>query len=92
MKVAEFAEPTDAHVWLLKQPPTFLIESLRDGVTGLGEAPLASTLAAGAIGGTAAPSPAPPGFHPARRTPTAPAWGKGCTWCGGHRAPAKQRS
>lgn len=66
LKVAEFADLTDAYLWLLKQPPTFLVQALRDGIAGLGEAPLASALAAGAIGGTSAPLPDPPGFHPAQ--------------------------
>ncbi|WP_338058940.1 AAA domain-containing protein, partial [Streptomyces hirsutus] len=66
LKVAEFADLTDAYLWLLKQPPTFLVEALRDGIAGLGEAPLASALAAGAIGGTSSPDLDPPGFHPAQ--------------------------
>ncbi|MFJ7291405.1 AAA domain-containing protein [Streptomyces collinus] len=66
LKVAEFADLTDAYLWLLKQPPTFLVTALRDGIAGLGETPLASALAGGAIGGTSAPVPDPPGFHPAQ--------------------------
>ncbi|MFF6809239.1 AAA domain-containing protein [Streptomyces sp. NPDC012403] len=66
LKVAEFADLPDAYVWLLRQPPTFLVEALRDGIAGLGEAPLANALAAGTIGGTSAHSPLPPGFHPAQ--------------------------
>ncbi|MFF5841043.1 AAA domain-containing protein [Streptomyces massasporeus] len=66
MKVAEFADLTDPYLWMLKQPPTFLVEALRDGIAGLGEAPLASALAAGSIGGTSSPDPDPPGFHPAQ--------------------------
>ncbi|WNM30881.1 AAA domain-containing protein [Streptomyces sp. Li-HN-5-11] len=66
LKVAEFADLTDAYLWLLKQPPTFLVEALRDGIAGLGEAPLAGALAGGAIGGTTSPVPGPPGFHPAQ--------------------------
>ncbi|MFF8593528.1 hypothetical protein ACF061_19215 [Streptomyces sp. NPDC015220] len=53
LKVAEFADLTDAYLWLLKQPPTFLVTALRDGIAGLGETPLASALAAGSIGGRA---------------------------------------
>ncbi|MFE4756568.1 AAA domain-containing protein [Streptomyces mirabilis] len=63
LKVAEFADLTDPYLWMLKQPPTFLVEALRDGIAGLGEAPLASALAAGSIGGTSSPDPDPPGFH-----------------------------
>ncbi|WP_309485512.1 AAA domain-containing protein, partial [Streptomyces sp. WELS2] len=66
VKVAEFADLPDAYLWLLKQPPAFLVEALRDGIAGLGETPLASALASGAIGGASAPAPAPPGFHPAQ--------------------------
>nr|WP_230205293.1 AAA domain-containing protein [Parafrankia elaeagni] len=51
---------------MLKQPPTFLVEALRDGLQGLGEAALASALAAGSIGGEASPVSAPAGFHPAQ--------------------------
>ncbi|MGW1596277.1 AAA domain-containing protein [Streptomyces sp. NPDC002343] len=66
VKVAEFADLPDAYLWLLKQPPTFLVEALRDGIAGLGETPLASALAAGAIGGASSSDPDPPGFHPAQ--------------------------
>ncbi|MCM1936689.1 hypothetical protein NC239_00555 [Streptomyces sp. G3] len=65
LKVAEFADLPDAHLWLFKQPPTFLVTALRDGIAGLGEAPLAAALAAGSIGGASAPRPDPPGLHPA---------------------------
>ncbi|MFE5034999.1 hypothetical protein [Streptomyces sp. NPDC056683] len=66
LKVAEFSDLPDAYLWLLKQPPTFLVEALRDGIAGLGESPLANVLAAGSIGGTSSPDPDPPGFHPAQ--------------------------
>lgn len=66
LKVAAFADLTDPHLWMLKQPPTFLAEALRDGIAGMGEAPLASALAAGCIGGTSSLDPDPPGFHPAQ--------------------------
>ncbi|WP_348652265.1 AAA domain-containing protein [Streptomyces sp. 71268] len=49
-----------------KQPPTFLVEALRQGITGLGEHPLAAALAAGTIGGPRQPAEDPPGFHPAQ--------------------------
>ncbi|WP_308312714.1 AAA domain-containing protein [Streptomyces sp. ISL-11] len=67
VRVARFAELTDPHLWMLKQPPTFLIEALRDGIAGLGEHPLAAALAAGTIGGPRSKAVAPPGFHPAQR-------------------------
>lgn len=66
LKIAEFADLADPYLWMLKQPPTFLVEALRDGIAGLGEAPLASALATGAVGGTSSPDPDPPGFHPAQ--------------------------
>lgn len=66
LKVAEFAEFEDPYLWLLKQPPTFLAEALRDGLAGLGEAPLAAALAHGVIGGESSADPVPPGFHPAQ--------------------------
>ncbi|MFI1002674.1 AAA domain-containing protein [Streptomyces galbus] len=66
LRIAEFADLTDPYLWLLKQPPTFLVTALRDGIAGLGETPLASALAAGSIGGASAPVPDPPGFHPAQ--------------------------
>ncbi|WP_431983087.1 AAA domain-containing protein [Streptomyces qinglanensis] len=66
LKVAEFADLADAYLWLHKKPPTFLIEALRDGIAGLGDAPLASALAACQIGGTSSRDPDPPGFHPAQ--------------------------
>jgi hypothetical protein len=66
LKVAEFADIVDPHLWMLKQPPTFLVEALRTGISGLGEAPLAATLAAGSIGGEPAPIPVPAGLSPAQ--------------------------
>lgn len=66
LRVAEFADVADPYLWMLKQPPTFLIEALRDGISGLGEHPLAAALAAGRIGGVPAHKADPPGFHPAQ--------------------------
>ncbi|MFE3591544.1 AAA domain-containing protein [Streptomyces niveus] len=66
LHVAEFADVADPHLWMLKQPPTFLVEALRDGISGLGEHPLAAALAAGRIGGVPAHEPDPPGYHPAQ--------------------------
>ncbi|MEV6671991.1 AAA domain-containing protein [Streptomyces sp. NPDC051162] len=66
VRIPEFAEIADPHLWILKQPPTFLIEALRDGITGLGDAPLAAMLAGRVPSGTAAQAPDPPGFHPAQ--------------------------
>lgn len=66
VRVAEFADPVDPYLWVLRQPPTFLLEALRDGIAKLGEAPLAVALAAGRIGGRDASAPDPSGFHPAQ--------------------------
>ncbi|WP_030371092.1 AAA domain-containing protein [Streptomyces rimosus] len=66
IRVAEFADVADPHLWMLKQPPTFLVEALRDGISGLGEHPLAAALAAGRLGGAPAHAADPPGFHPAQ--------------------------
>lgn len=66
LRVPEFAEVADPHLWILKQPPTFLIEALRDGITALGEHPLATALATATIGGSSAHAVGPPGFHPAQ--------------------------
>ncbi|WP_079138148.1 AAA domain-containing protein [Actinacidiphila rubida] len=51
---------------MLKQPATFLVEALRDGIAAMGEAPLAGALAAGVIGGDSSAMLVPPGFHPAQ--------------------------
>lgn len=59
-------EIDDPHLWMLKQPPTCLIEALRDGIAGLGEHPLATALATAMIGGRSAHAIDPPGFHPAQ--------------------------
>lgn len=77
LKVAEFADIVDPYLWMLKQPPTFLIEALRDGIAGLGEAPLASALAAGTIGGESSQAPGPPGFHLAQGDAYRACLGKG---------------
>ncbi|MET7674507.1 AAA domain-containing protein [Streptomyces seoulensis] len=66
LRVPEFAEIADPHLWILKQPPTFLIEALRDGIAGLGEHPLATALATATIGGPSVHAADPPGFHPAQ--------------------------
>ncbi|MFI6146583.1 AAA domain-containing protein [Streptomyces sp. NPDC051109] len=66
VRVPDFTEIADPHLWMLKQPPTFLIEALRDGIAGLGEHPLATALATAAIGGSSAHAVDPPGFHPAQ--------------------------
>ncbi|MBQ0986000.1 AAA family ATPase [Streptomyces sp. F63] len=66
LRVAEFADLPEPYLWMLKQPPTFLVEALRDGIAKLGEAPLAAALAAGRVGGDIPPAARPPGFHDAQ--------------------------
>ncbi|MFI6903533.1 hypothetical protein ACIBKY_19875 [Nonomuraea sp. NPDC050394] len=41
VRVAEFADPADPYLWSLKQPPTFLVEALKDSLA----APLGDLLA-----------------------------------------------
>lgn len=55
VRVAEFAEPTEPTLWLLKQPPTFLIDSLIDGIAGITDERLAGALARAELGGRLAP-------------------------------------
>ncbi|WP_327174329.1 AAA domain-containing protein [Streptomyces sp. NBC_01335] len=66
LRVPEFAEIADPCLWMLRQPPTFLVEALRDGIAGLGEHPLATALATATIGGASVHAVDPPGFHPAQ--------------------------
>lgn len=66
VRVAEFADPEDPHLWLLQQPTTFLIEALRDGLANLGDAPLTAMLADGKALGRPAPTAAQPGLLPAQ--------------------------
>ncbi|MFC0623259.1 AAA domain-containing protein [Kribbella deserti] len=66
IRVAEFADPEDPHLWLLQQPTTFLIEALRDGLAKLGDAPLTAMLADGKVLGRPAPAAAQPGLLPAQ--------------------------
>ncbi|MEV6209596.1 AAA domain-containing protein [Kitasatospora sp. NPDC051914] len=61
VRVAEFADPTDPWLWLLQQPATFLIESLRKGISGAMEEGLAGLLARGEAGGRPAPVGLPAG-------------------------------
>ncbi|WP_037906275.1 AAA domain-containing protein [Actinacidiphila yeochonensis] len=64
VKVAEFADPVDPFLWVLQQPPTFLLESLRDGIAALGDTPLGSLLASGRPAGEPARAEAPAGLFP----------------------------
>ena len=92
VKVAEFADIADPYLWMLRQPPTFLIEALRDGVAGMGEAPAGQRPAAGVIGGESSPAPVAPAFTLRRVTRTGPVWVKASSWCGGHPAQARRLS
>ncbi|WP_198167003.1 AAA domain-containing protein [Microbispora sp. ATCC PTA-5024] len=67
VRVAEFADPADPHVWVLRHPSAFLLTALRDGIAGLADGGLANLLARGEIGGTLAAAPAPPGLLPAQQ-------------------------
>ncbi|MCT9932281.1 AAA domain-containing protein [Planotetraspora sp. A-T 1434] len=66
VRVAEFADPADPHVWRRRESPTFLLTSLRDGIANLTDAGLANLLARGEIGGNQAAVSAPPGLLPAQ--------------------------
>jgi hypothetical protein len=52
-KVAEFVELTEAYLWQFKQPPTYLLTKLRDGIASMGDAGLGHDLAYGRL----APAP-----------------------------------
>ncbi|MEU4710579.1 AAA domain-containing protein [Nocardia salmonicida] len=51
VRVAEFADPVDPTLWLLQQPPTFLIDALIKGIAGITDERLAGRLARGQLGG-----------------------------------------
>ncbi|WP_067862737.1 AAA domain-containing protein [Nocardia shimofusensis] len=66
--VAEFADPVEPTLWLYQQPPTFLIDSLIDGIAGITDERLAGSLARGELGGELAPvSPADEVLLPAQQ-------------------------
>jgi len=54
VRVAEFADPAEPHVWRLRQQPAFLVTALRDGLAALTDAGLANLLARGEVGGVPA--------------------------------------
>ncbi|MFJ7330934.1 hypothetical protein ACIQVN_32410 [Streptomyces cyaneofuscatus] len=64
--VAEFADPVDPFLWVLQQPPTFLLETLRDGIAGLGDTPLGTLLASGSLVGEPARTEVPAAGRPGR--------------------------
>ncbi|MFB7497146.1 AAA domain-containing protein [Streptomyces sp. NPDC056161] len=62
VRVPEFADPADPHLWMKPQPTGFLVKALREGVAALTEAPLAHLMARGEAGtGRLAPTGPPPG-------------------------------
>ncbi|BDH14877.1 hypothetical protein HOK021_60560 [Streptomyces hygroscopicus] len=60
VRVAEFADPPDPHLWMTPQLTGFLVKALREGMAGLTEAPLAHLMARGEAGaGRLAPTGVP---------------------------------
>jgi hypothetical protein len=49
IRVAEFVDQADAYLWRQRQPPTYLIVKLRDGIAELDDAGLAHDLAHGRL-------------------------------------------
>lgn len=66
LRVAEFADPAEPHLWRLRQEPTFLVTALRDGLSALTDAGLANLLARGEVGGVPGAVTPPPGLLPAQ--------------------------
>ncbi|MFD1939615.1 AAA domain-containing protein [Nonomuraea mangrovi] len=64
VRVAEFADPTDPHLWSLQQPPMFLVEALKNGLASLGSAPLGDLLADRKPGGKLSRARPPAGLFP----------------------------
>jgi hypothetical protein len=64
LRVAEFAAPAHPYLWRQRQQPTFLVTALREGLSSLADAGLASLLARGEVGGRAR------GRHAAARAAT----------------------
>ncbi|UCM87229.1 AAA domain-containing protein [Streptomyces marincola] len=56
VRVAEFADLPEPYLWVRPQPPAFLLKALREGITGLSDAPLAEQAAQGRAGGRLAPA------------------------------------
>ncbi|WP_280335903.1 AAA domain-containing protein [Nocardia wallacei] len=55
VQVAEFVDPAEPTLWLFQQPPTFLIDSLIEGIAGISDERFAGALARGELGGDLAP-------------------------------------
>lgn len=62
VRVPEFADPADPHLWMKPQPTGFLVKALREGLAALTDAPLAHLMARGEAGtGRLAPTGPPSG-------------------------------
>ncbi|HEU5040059.1 MAG TPA: AAA domain-containing protein, partial [Gemmatimonadales bacterium] len=62
VRVPEFADPADPHLWMKPQPTGFLVKALREGLAALTDAPLAHLMARAEAGtGRLAPTGLPPG-------------------------------
>jgi hypothetical protein len=62
VRVPEFADPVDPHLWMRPQPTGFLVKTLREGMAALTDAPLAHLMARGEAGtGRLAPIGPPEG-------------------------------
>ena len=62
LRVAEFADLAEPHLWQLRQEPAFLITNLREKFRELKDAGLANLLAQGEVGGALGAVDAPPGW------------------------------
>ncbi|QDY79021.1 AAA domain-containing protein [Streptomyces qinzhouensis] len=60
VRVPEFADPSDPHLWMKPQPMGFLVKALREGMAALTDAPLAHLMVRGEAGaGRLAPAGPP---------------------------------
>jgi AAA domain/PLD-like domain len=62
LRVAEFADLAEPHLWQLRHEPAFLITNLRDKFRELKDAGLANLLARGEVGGALGAVKPPPGW------------------------------
>jgi len=62
VRVAEFVKLADAYLWQNKQPATYLVTRLRDGIAGLADPGLAHYLAVGRLASPTAGVPLVAGF------------------------------
>jgi hypothetical protein len=77
LRVAEFADLKVAYLWRLRQEPTFLVTSLREGLAALKDAGFANLLARGEIGGVPGEVDPPPGWQTAQQEAYRACLGKG---------------